>query len=279
MKIKNRDIQILAVSKKPDIQDAKKAVGAHVFEYLTKPIEKKKLLHSIELAERQKKMLDENRALSAENDAYRLQLEKLVLEKTDSLRKLLIETIITIASLGELRNPFLAGHQKRVANLAYTVGKKLDISKASVDCLFITGFMHDIGMMNIPAEILSKPDSLNDREYEIVKEHVISGYELLKNIKLPWPVADTMLEHHERQDGSGYPNRIIGSELSLEGKILAVADVVDSMLSDRPNRPGYTVEQTLEVIMKARGKHYFPDAVDAICSLFEDEGYVNAEDS
>jgi HD-GYP domain-containing protein (c-di-GMP phosphodiesterase class II) len=137
----------------------------------------------------------------------------------------------------------------------------------------MAGVIHDLGKISIPAEILSKPGEINDSEFALIKQHPQTGYEILKGIDFNWPVADIVLQHHERLDGSGYPNNLKEDEILLEARIIGVADVIEAMSSHRPYRPALGIDEAFEEITKNRGKFYDPDVVDASIDLFTKRGY------
>ena len=149
----------------------------------------------------------------------------------------------------------------------------MGISADRTDFVRIASTIHDIGKISVPAEILSKPTKLTDIEFRLIKAHAQAGYDILKNIEFPWPVADVILQHHERMDGSGYPQGIKGDDLLLESRILAVADVVESMASHRPYRPALGIDAALEEITKNRGTLYDPRVVDICLRLFNEKSY------
>ena len=146
-------------------------------------------------------------------------------------------TIQALVTVTEARDPYTAGHQRRVTQLACAVARELGLSADRVAGLRVMGLLHDIGKISIPAEILSKPGKLSDTEFGLIKSHAQAGYEIVKEIQFPWPVAEVILQHHERMDGSGYPQGMTGPDIILEARILAVADVVEAMSSHRPYRP------------------------------------------
>ena len=183
------------------------------------------------------------------------------------------QTIELLASVSELRDPYTAGHQKRVAGLAKFMAMKMELSPKSVDAVEMASLVHDVGKIKVPAEILSKPGPLDEVEYLLVKTHPQAGYNLLKDIDFPWPVAEIVLQHHERLDGSGYPQGLKGKEILQEARIIAVADVVEAMASDRPYRKALGIETALKEIKRGRGTLYDEEAVDACLALFE-EGLV-----
>jgi HD-GYP domain-containing protein (c-di-GMP phosphodiesterase class II) len=149
----------------------------------------------------------------------------------------------------------------------------MGLSPEVIDGIRVTGQIHDVGKIAIPAEILSKPTKLMPLEYDLVKTHAQVGYEILKGVEFPWPVAETILQHHERLDGSGYPRRLKGEDILLEAKILMVADVVEAMMTHRPFRPAYGVEAALKEVSMFRGRHYEPVVVDACVRLFREKNF------
>ncbi|HXU92442.1 MAG TPA: HD domain-containing phosphohydrolase [Gallionella sp.] len=192
----------------------------------------------------------------------------------DQISTNLTETIQAIAATVEMRDPYTAGHEKRVAELSVAIGQELGMAKEQLDGLRIAGTVHDVGKIRIPAEILSKPLRLNELEYGLIKLHPEAGYEILKGINFPWPIATIVWQHHERLDGSGYPRGLKGSTILLEAQILAVADVVESIVSHRPYRPALGLEAAFGELTEKRGKLYNADAVDACIRLFREKGFM-----
>ena len=186
----------------------------------------------------------------------------------------LMDTIGIARDLVELRDPYTAGHEKHIGDLAKAVAEELGLDEKRQEGLMIAGYLHDIGKIVVPAEILCKPSKLSPEEYNLVKNHVQVGYELLKKVTFPWAIAEPVLEHHERLDGSGYPNHLKGDEISLEGRILGVCDVIDAMSSFRPYRPALGIEKALAEIEHGRGTLYDEIVVDACIKLFREKGYV-----
>ena len=199
--------------------------------------------------------------------------ERAMKENIATLFRVWRQTIELIASVSELRDPYTAGHQKRVAELAKFMAMKMRLSPESVDAVEMASLIHDVGKIKVPAEILSKPGPLDEVEYLLVKTHPQAGYNLLKDIDFPWPVAEIVLQHHERLDGSGYPQGLKGKEILQEARIIAVADVVEAMASGRPYRKALGIEAALKEIKRGRSTLYDEEAVDACLALFE-EGLV-----
>jgi len=203
-------------------------------------------------------------------------LKKLEREREETLEKLrqaLESTIHAMAVTVESRDPYTAGHQRRVADLAYAMAVEMGLEPDRINGLRMASLIHDLGKISIPTEILTKPTKLTNIEFEIVKTHAQAGYEILKDIVFPWPIARIVLEHHEKMDGSGYPQHLKGDELLPESKILTVADVVEAMASHRPYRPSLSLQAALEEITRNRGILYDTDAVAACLTLFEEKRF------
>jgi len=189
------------------------------------------------------------------------------------LRKTLDGTVKALATTIEIRDPYTAGHQRRVAQLACAITKEMGFSEDALEGMQVMGFLHDIGKIVVPAEILSKPGVLNELEFNMIKAHAQVGYNILKGIEFPWPVNDVVLQHHERLNGSGYPQGLTKENIIVEARILAVADVVESMVSHRPYRPALGMDRALEEIVQKKGVLYDEDVVDACVRLFVEKGF------
>jgi len=192
---------------------------------------------------------------------------------TVRMEKALLETIEAIGSALEKRDPYTAGHQRQVAKLAHAIAQEMKLPQEVTEGIYMGCLIHDIGKIYIPAEILSRPGKLTTAEFEIIKCHPQVGYDIIKGIEFPWPVAKMILEHHERLNGSGYPQGLKGGEISLEARILAVADVVEAMASHRPYRPAVGLDNALEEISQNRKTLYDPQAVDVCLRLFREKGF------
>lgn len=187
----------------------------------------------------------------------------------EKLRTALEGTVQVVASTVEVRDPYTAGHQRRVALLARAIAEEMRLSDNQVNGVFMAGVVHDLGKIYVPAEILSKPKQLNEIEFNLIKTHPQVGYDLLKTIEFPWPIAQIVYQHHERLDGKGYPNGLKGNNIMIEARILAVADVVEAMASHRPYRPSRGMERALKEISNNQGTLYEPQVVKACIKLFE----------
>ena len=213
------------------------------------------------------------RVLVLRNVALRKQSEAELLASMQALRTAFRQTVRALASMAEKRDPYTAGHQQRVAKLACAIGRKLGMPEEQLEGLEVSGILHDVGKVYVPAEILSKPARLSLMEMGIMKSHSEVGFEILREVNFPWPVARTVLEHHERLDGSGYPGGLKGQEISVEARILAVADVVEAMSSHRPYRAALGIARALDEIRAGRGRVYDAGAVDACLELITNEGF------
>ncbi len=196
----------------------------------------------------------------------------------ERLRKSLVGTIQVISLMLETRDPYTAGHQKRVSSLARSIAQEMNLPNDTIGNIRMAGIIHDIGKLSVPAEILSKPTKLTDIEYSLIKVHPQTGYDILKDVELPSPIAKVALQHHERLDGSGYPQGLKGEEIVLEARIIAVADVVEAIASNRPYRPARGIDAALDEIRKNRGMLYDSAAVDACIILFEKKRFNFEED-
>lgn len=191
------------------------------------------------------------------------QLHKALEESFRKLDRILLQTVNALASAMTQRDAYTAAHQQRCASLAVAIAGQLGYSEHQISGLRVAALLHDIGKLGIPAEVLVKPKALTAIEWALIRSHVDAGYEIVRRIEFPWPVADMVLQHHERLDGSGYPRGLSAPQILPESRILAVADVVEAMTSHRPYRPARRLEQTLEEILQNRSKLYDPDVVDA----------------
>ncbi|MCD4671877.1 MAG: PAS domain S-box protein [Anaerolineaceae bacterium] len=207
----------------------------------------------------------------------RIRSEEDLRKSEQKLRRILDGTIHTIAATVEVRDPYTAGHQTRVADLSAAIASEMRLSEEQVEGVRMAGMIHDLGKIHIPAEILSKPGKISELEYEIIKTHSQVGFDLLKDIEFPWPIARMVHQHHEKMDGSGYPQGLKGDEILLEARILAVADVVEAMSSHRPYRPALGIEKALEQIRQDKGTLLDPRVVDACCREIE-QGHTQSKD-
>ena len=212
-------------------------------------------------------------SMSIRDITKRKQAEEKLKYTLESLKNALNTTIQVMVSAVEIRDPYTAGHQIRSADLARDIATEMGLPKEKIAGIRMAGSIHDIGKLSIPAEILSKPTKLSAIEFSLIKEHARQGYEMLKNVESPWPLAEIVHQHHERMDGSGYPRGLKGEEILIEARIIAVADVVEAMASHRPYRPALGIDLALAEIEKNRGVLYDDAAADACLKLFREKGF------
>jgi putative nucleotidyltransferase with HDIG domain len=265
--IATHDVPVIFVSAVSETDEKVKGFELGAIDFVSKPYQREELLARVRT--------------HLELNHLRNHLEKLVVERTSELRKSekalksnLLDSITALAAIVEMRDPYTAGHQRRVAQLAVSIARELRLPEERVEGISLAGVVHDVGKNSVPNDYLSKPGRLTALEYSIIKEHSQNGYEILKTINFPWPIAQIVLQHHERMDGSGYPHGIKGDAILLEARILSVADVVEAMASHRPYRPALGVESALEEITRGRGTCYDSLVVDACLNLFLVQKYT-----
>ena len=207
-------------------------------------------------------------------------LEQEIMERrqtNETLTRTLMGTVGALARVVDMRDPYTAGHQMRVGELAYAIGRKLGFPEDRMEGVRVMGFLHDVGKIIVPAEILTKPSKLNEYESMFIKAHAQAGHDILKDIEFPWPIASAVLQHHERLNGSGYPSGLCGEQIIMEAKILAVADVVESMSSHRPYRPARGIDAAMKEISAKRGILYDPAVAAALMEVIGYSPYGYAE--
>ena len=203
----------------------------------------------------------------------RRKAEEKLKETMDSLRRSIRTTIQVLGIASEARDPYMAGHQKRVADLARAIATEMKLPSEIIEVIRMTGAIHDIGKISIPSEILCKPAVLTDLEFSLVKAHSQYSYDIMKDVESPWPLANIVYQHHERIDGSGYPQGLKGEDILIEARILAIADVVEAMISYRPYRPSLGIDIALMEIENNAGVLYDRKATDACLKLFKEKGF------
>jgi PAS domain S-box-containing protein/putative nucleotidyltransferase with HDIG domain len=195
----------------------------------------------------------------------------------EQLGRLTNQAIVTISKLVEARDPYTAGHEARVADLAVAIAQEMSIEPERVAGLRVAGLLHDVGKTAVPSEILTRPGALSDVEWAMVRLHAAAGHEILSGIDFPWPVAAIVLQHHERLNGSGYPAGLTDGDIMLEARIIAVADVVEAMFAHRPYRPSRGIAAALDEIESGKGELYDADVVDACLALFREDRFIFAD--
>jgi putative nucleotidyltransferase with HDIG domain len=234
------------------------------------------VFHNQELSQTRQELKSTNDRLEGRIREKTLSLEQEVAERkraNEALKQTLNGTVVALARAVEMRDPYTAGHQMRVSELATRIAREIGFSEDRLEGIRVMGLLHDIGKIIVPAEILTKPSKLTDYEFLFIKAHSQAGYDILKEIQFPWPVATAVLQHHERLNGSGYPLALPGHRIMMEAKILAVADVTESMSSHRPYRPALGIGAALEEIIGNRAILYAPEAADALVKILKTEGW------
>ena len=261
MKESGLDLPFIIVSGKIGEETAVAAMKAGAHDYIMKD-NVARLVPAVERELHEAKVRQERR--QAEEEV------KLGFEK---LRLAMAETIQSMALMAEMRDPYTAGHQRRVAELACAIAKEMELSEGQIEAIRMAAIIHDIGKIRIPAEILSMPNQLSDSEWSIIKMHPQIAYNIVKDIQFPWPVAKIVLQHHERMNGSGYPMGLSGDSILLEARVLGLADVVEAMVSHRPYRPARGLGKAMEEILHNRGSLYDAKVTDVCLTLFKNKGF------
>jgi len=260
------DTAVVIVTASDDSETADAAIESGTYGYILKPFNSNELIINVRNILRRRK-------LEITNRMYREDLEKMVMERTGKLENALSGIIQVITRTVEARDPYTAGHQRRVATLALEIAKELGLPKKELEGIHLAGMIHDLGKISIPAEILSKPSKLTDIEFQLIKTHPGIGYDIMENIEFPWPINQIVLQHHEKMNGSGYPDGLKGQSILLESRILCVADVVEAMASHRPYRAALGIDAAISEISKSRGTLYDPDITDACCKILNENNF------
>lgn len=240
-----------------------KVIEKGASDFLQKPLDRKELLVRLKRVLRERENLKE-----------RARIENELQISLGRMQKVLDGVVHALAFTVETRDPYTAGHQRRVAELARAIAVKMGIPATQTEGIHIAGVIHDLGKISVPAEILSKPSRLSEIEFSMIKTHSQVGYDILRNIDFPWPIAQTVYQHHERMDGSGYPRGLQGEEILMEARILSVADVVEAMASHRPYRAALGIDMALAEITKNKGRMFDPSVADACLSIFKENGFA-----
>ncbi|MES9900675.1 MAG: HD domain-containing phosphohydrolase [Sedimenticola sp.] len=256
---RTKDIPIIFVTASTDMKGLTKGFHLGAVDYITKPFREEEVLARV--------------ATHLELASMRKNLEGLVSERTQQLNSALQSVIQVAAKIVEQRDPYTAGHQKRVAELACAIAREMGLDENTIEGIKFGGLIHDIGKIHIPVEFLTKTTPLSDSEFRIIQSHSEVGYSIVRDIEFPWPVADIIHQHHERLDGSGYPQGLKDDDIIQEAQILAVADVVEAMSSNRPYRLGLGIEKALEEIERGSNKIYDSNTVNACLRLFHDKRF------
>ena len=267
------DTAVIMISAEDDPEIAETALEMGAYGYIIKPFKPTEVRINVSNALRRRK-------LEIDNRTHRENLEQIVEQRTSEVQETLgklqksMEGVVkAMAMTVETRDPYTAGHQHRVTDLSCAIAQEMGLSEEQIYGLRMAGDIHDLGKISIPAEILAKPTHLTDIEFSLIKTHPQAGFDILKDIEFPWPVARIVIQHHEKMDGSGYPNGLSGEDILIEARILTVADVVEAMASHRPYRPGLGIDAALEEISRNKGVLYDPDVADACLRLFKEKRY------
>jgi putative two-component system response regulator len=280
-----RDVPVIFISALHEAEDKVNAFKAGGVDYIVKPFQLE------EVSARVNMHIELCRARRALQKAY-TDVEAQVRERTRELVKAKEERLVALEQVKgtlvqmieamvvaiEKRDPYTAGHQKRVSRLSTAIASELGLGPESLEAIHLGGLIHDIGKIYVPAEILSRPGALTDNEFGLIRQHPQVGYDIIERIAFPWPVKEMVLQHHERLDGSGYPAGLRGDAIVLEARIIGVADVVEAMASHRPYRPALGVPAALEELAKKRGSAFDPRVVDATVDLFRTRGFSFDQD-
>jgi putative two-component system response regulator len=262
----SRDIPVIFITALNDIDRKTKGFETGAVDYITKPF----------IAEEVRMRVKTHLALKAAQEKLILQnssLSDTVAQRTLALEQLLQATISVITLMAEIRDPYTAGHQERVAKLACAIARRMNLSTETIRSIELSGIMHDIGKIRIPTAVINRPGELLETEKELLKVHPKIGYDLLKTIPFPMPVAEIVYQHHERIDGSGYPRKLKGDQIMLEARIVAVADVTEAQSSFRPYRQALGLDVALHEIETNKGTLYDPEVVAACLAVFREEGF------
>jgi putative two-component system response regulator len=253
----NRPLRVIIVTAYGDMTNIRVAMNRNAFDFITKPIDFNDLEITIE------------KTWSSIQEFKNTQNE--LKQSFARLRKNMDQTIEAISLMGEIRDPYTAGHQKHVASLSRAIASAMGLPADTINGVYTAALVHDIGKIYVPSEILSKPGALTPNEFNIIKDHTRMGYMILKAIEFPWPVADIVYMHHERLDGTGYPQGLSGDAILLEAQIITVSDIVDAVSSHRPYRPALGIDRAIEEIEAQKGKTLNQAVVDA-CRRIIKEG-------
>lgn len=270
---KSRSVQYIIMTGEPSVETAIKAVQNGASDFLVKPIDREAFLKAVRSCVRIKTLIDQKTALEQANLAYQKDLEERIGQRTRELQNAMQSIVSLLSSVVEARDPYTAGHQRRVGNLSAAIAGKMGLDARSADLLRIIGYIHDIGKITVPTEILSKPGKINPFEMRLIQNHPEAGYEMLVKVELPDIIARTVHQHHERCDGSGYPCALRADGILREAKILMVADVVEAMMFHRPYRASLGQEAALCEVRSNAGRLYSRDVVEACISLFTEDRY------
>jgi putative two-component system response regulator len=257
IKYHHKDTAVIILTSRDDATTVDAAIEAGVDGYILKPFNTNELVINTRNALQKRK-------LEILNRKYRQHLEEMLEERTGTLERAINSIFQVLSRMVEAKDPYTAGHQLRVSELAAAIYQKMGGTKDQVEGVRLAGMIHDLGKISVPVDILSKPTRLTKLEYDLVRTHSRNGSDILSGFQFPWPIAEMILQHHERLDGTGYPQGLTDGDILPEAKVLGVADVMEAMASYRPYRPALGLDQALHEIESHRGKSFDPDVVDAL---------------
>ena len=272
---RSRDIPVIFISALLEAEDKLAAFRAGGVDYVTKPFEAEEVLARVHTHMQLYRM---QRNLEGEVTSRTEELRRTYLElhaKEQQYHSVLEQTIAAMSLTVEKRDPYTAGHMTRVAQIAVAIAANMGYPTERLNGLRLGTMIHDIGKVAIPAELLNRPGRLSKIEFDVIQQHSLIGHEIIKDVEFPWPVAQMILQHHERLDGSGYPNGLKGEEIIDEARIIAVADVVEAMASHRPYRPALGLDKALKELERGRGTAYDEKVVNTLLKLVEEGAVVS----
>jgi putative two-component system response regulator len=260
------EVPVIFLTAMSDEQEILRGFDMGAVDYVTKPFKREELLARVR-THLELYRLRHHLGEEVDRRTYLLR------ESEKRLKNNLLESVSALAAMIELRDPYTAGHQRRVAKLAKVIADEMGLTEERIEGLELAAAVHDVGKISIPLEILSKQGPLGQFEVSLLREHPKAGYDILKSIDFPWPIANIVLQHHERINGSGYPDGLMGDETLLESRILAIADVIEAMASHRPYRPSIGIRKALGEVESKQGILFDSEIVAATLRLFREKGY------
>jgi putative two-component system response regulator len=269
-------IPVIFLSALQETEDKLTAFRAGGIDYITKPFEAEEVRVRVATHISLSRMQRDLESLVAEQTEDLRTAYDSLLDSQEKYRRMLVQMIQAFGTTVEKRDPYTAGHMQTVSRIATAMAREMGVDDDRLEGIHLGSLIHDIGKIASPAEILNRPGKLTDSEFALIRLHAQTGYDIVSGVDFPWPIARMVREHHERLDGSGYPQGLKGEETLLESRIIAIADVVEAMASHRPYRPALGLEPALEEIRRGRGSRYDAAAADALFRL-ADSGRIRSD--